>query len=119
MHTVATVGLMVDPRDLGRSLGYRKDPDEPPGKGSFDGPGFDPTIFLYDYVAGGIGLATRLYDERESLLRRTRKLIETCPCEGGCPACIGPDVAGEGVDRGRRKGLVLRLVASAGIAATH
>jgi len=55
MHIVATVGLMVDPRDLGRSLGYRKDPDEPPGKGSFDGPGFDPTIFLYDYVAGGIG----------------------------------------------------------------
>jgi DEAD/DEAH box helicase domain-containing protein len=24
------------------------------------------------------------------LLARTRELITTCPCENGCPSCVGP-----------------------------
>ncbi|UCH30890.1 MAG: DEAD/DEAH box helicase, partial [Myxococcales bacterium] len=44
MHVVGAVGLMIDPRDLGRTLGSRNEDDAPPGKGQ--GPGFDPTIFL-------------------------------------------------------------------------
>jgi DEAD/DEAH box helicase domain-containing protein len=91
MHTVASVGLMVDPRDLGQTLGSRTEPEGPPGKGDGEGPGFDPTIFLYDHIAGGIGLAPRLFDEREALLARTRALIEGCGCGQGCPACIGPE----------------------------
>jgi len=89
MHTVAAVGLMCDPRDLGHVLGERTGEGEHPQKGDADGAGFDPTIFLYDHVPGGVGLATRLFEDRESLLRRTRELIESCPCDGGCPACIG------------------------------
>lgn len=93
MHLVAATGLMVDPRDLGRCMGDRSDPDAPigggRGGGSGGGAGFDPTLFLFDYVAGGIGLAPRLFDEREVLLRRTRQAIDGCRCEDGCPACIG------------------------------
>ncbi|MFT5356701.1 MAG: DEAD/DEAH box helicase domain-containing protein [Polyangiales bacterium] len=89
MHTVACTALMVDPRDLGRAVGDRSAPDGPIATGG--GPGFDPTLFLYDHVAGGIGLAPRLFDERDALLRRTRRLVEGCPCSIGCPACIGPD----------------------------
>ncbi|MEM6958780.1 MAG: helicase-related protein, partial [Myxococcota bacterium] len=94
MHTVAATALMVDPRDLGRAVGDRSDPDGPIETGG--GPGFDPTLFLYDHVAGGIGLAPRLFDERHTLLRRTRRVIDACPCSRGCPACIGPDA---GVDQ--------------------
>ncbi|MCA9576552.1 MAG: DUF1998 domain-containing protein, partial [Myxococcales bacterium] len=126
MHTVASIGLMVDPRDLGRTLGDKTDADGPPGKGHGGGPGFDPTIFLFDYVAGGIGLAPRLFDERESLLQRTRVLVESCDCRAGCPACIGPD-AGESDEHGApievalvtRKDIVLDVLRSLGVSALH
>ena len=90
MHTIAAMGLMCDPRDLGETLGERVGEGELPQKGNnADGAGFDPTLFLYDHVPGGIGLATRLFEDRETLLRLTRELIESCACERGCPACIG------------------------------
>lgn len=117
MHVVGAVGLMIDPRDLGRTLGSRNEDEAPPGKGQ--GPGFDPTIFLYDSVAGGIGLASRLYEEREELLRRARHLIETCECEEGCPGCIGPDASDGDEPEAARKKLVLALLDAVGVSATH
>jgi DEAD/DEAH box helicase domain-containing protein len=120
MHVVGAVGLMIDPRDLGRTLGSRNEDEGPPGKGR--GPGFDPTIFLYDTVAGGIGLASRLFDEREELLRRARHLIESCECTEGCPGCIGPDASdGSGDDEPEtaRKRLVLGLLDAVGVSPTH
>jgi DEAD/DEAH box helicase domain-containing protein len=89
VHTVAAVGLMCDPRDLGHVLGERTGEGELPQKGDADGAGFDPTIFVYDHIPGGVGLAPRLFADRELVLRRARALIEDCPCAGGCPACIG------------------------------
>jgi DEAD/DEAH box helicase domain-containing protein len=29
----------------------------------------------------------------ESLLDKTRELIDGCPCESGCPSCVGPEGA--------------------------
>lgn len=117
MHVVGAVGLMIDPRDLGRTLGSRSEDEAPPGKGQ--GPGFDPTIFLYDTVAGGIGLASRLFEEREELLRRARRLIESCGCDEGCPGCIGPDASGADEPEAARKRLVLDLLDAVGVSATH
>jgi DEAD/DEAH box helicase domain-containing protein len=117
MHVVGAVGLMIDPRDLGRTMGNRNEDEAPPSKG--EGPGFDPTIFLYDSVAGGIGLAPRLFEDREELLRRARHLIESCECDEGCPACIGPDAAGlDELDAGRKR-LVLQILDAVGVGATH
>ncbi len=48
-----------------------------------------PTIFIYDSYPGGIGLAEKVYDILLSLLERTIKHVETCPCQAGCPSCIG------------------------------
>jgi DEAD/DEAH box helicase domain-containing protein len=117
MHVVSAVGLMIDPRDLGRTLGSRNEDDVPPSKGQ--GPGFDPTIFLYDTVAGGIGLASRLFEEREELLRRARHLIESCDCTEGCPGCIGPDASSDDEPEAARKRLVLGLLDAVGVSATH
>jgi len=104
-------------RDLGRTLGSRNEDDVPPGTGQ--GPGFDPTIFLYDTVAGGIGLASRLFEEREELLRRARQLIESCECKEGCPDCIGPDASNDDQPEAARKRLVLGVLDAVGVSATH
>ena len=92
LHVVAAAGLMIDPRDLGHTLGDKDDPEGPASSGGGGGPGFDPTLFLYDAFPGGIGLSQRLFDEREALLERTRRHVAACPCASGCPACIGPTV---------------------------
>ena len=90
LHTVASVSLMVDPRDVGHTLGDRKDPETPPGKAVGGAPGFDPTLFIYDRMPGGVGLAPRLFEQREELLFRTLRLVAGCGCEAGCPSCVGP-----------------------------
>ncbi len=133
MKTVAVVGLMVDPRDLGRTLGDQSDPNAPPSKRAGGGSGkFDPTVFLYDSTPGGVGLATRIYEDRESLLRGTLSLIERCACREGCPACIGP-VIGSGREQdalsvemerareeaweGNRKRLAIKILHELGVTA--
>jgi DEAD/DEAH box helicase domain-containing protein len=50
-------------------------------------------LFVYEHVPGGTGLAERIWEQRDVLLARTLRLIETCPCPGGCPACVGPGEA--------------------------
>ncbi|ATB36896.1 DEAD/DEAH box helicase [Cystobacter fuscus] len=119
LRTVACVGLMIDPRDLGKTLGSKDDADGPPRKDG--GVGFDPTIFLYDNIPGGVGLAARLFDQREELLRRARRLLEGCACEEGCPACIGP-AAGSfpgsaPVEDHPRKRLALEILSALGVVA--
>lgn len=103
MHTVGAVGLMIDPRDLGRCVGSRD------GSGNRGEAIYEPTLFLYDHVPGGIGLASRLFDEREMVLRGTRDLLERCECEHGCPSCVGP-VAAPG-----RKALALAILTELGV----
>ncbi len=133
MKTVAVVGLMIDPRDLGRTVGDENGRSSATEKT----PGgrlakFDSTIFLYDSAPGGVGLATRLYEDREALLKGTLSLIERCPCDEGCPACIGPVVGADGSDAqfleamelgsvdtavGNRKGLVIKVLRELGVVA--
>jgi len=119
LRTVACVGLMIDPRDLGKTLGSRDDAEGPPRKDG--GVGFDPTLFLYDNIPGGVGLAARLFDQREELLRRARRVLESCPCEDGCPACIGPAAGAlpgsAPVDAHPRKRLGLELFSALGVGA--
>jgi DEAD/DEAH box helicase domain-containing protein len=118
LHTVACVGLMIDPRDLGRALGSAGEGDAPAGTGS-GGTLFNPTIFLYDHVPGGVGLAGRLYEQRLELLLRARRLVETCACEDGCPSCIGPTPGARRPEEGLgpRRGFVLDVMGHLGVAA--
>ncbi len=56
----------------------------------FDG---QPSIVLYDQVPAGIGFSQKLFELHEELLARALQLVTECPCEDGCPSCVGP--AGE------------------------
>jgi DEAD/DEAH box helicase domain-containing protein len=99
LQTVATLALMCDPRDLGTTLGDTA----PEGE---EVPGYSPALFVYEHVPGGTGLAERIWEQRDVLLARTLRLIETCPCPSGCPACVGPGEAS-------RKGAAVTLLRAA------
>ncbi len=51
---------------------------------------FEPNIYLYDKYPGGVGLSEPLFRMSESLLEKTQRLIASCPCQNGCPSCVGP-----------------------------
>lgn len=53
-----------------------------------------PTIFIYDHYPGGIGLAEDVYKRFDEVKEAARKLIRKCPCEDGCPSCIGTEIEG-------------------------
>ncbi len=48
-----------------------------------------PTIFLYDRYPGGIGLAKEVYRHLPTILEQVLQLVSSCPCQNGCPACVG------------------------------
>ena len=107
LETVATFTLMCDARDIGMTLADASavHGDADPTKS---------TLFLYEQVPGGTGLAERIFALRGQLLGAARELIVSCPCESGCPACVGP--AGDpsapprpGVASGRKRVAVALL----------
>jgi DEAD/DEAH box helicase domain-containing protein len=49
----------------------------------------DPAIFLYDRYPGGLGYAERGYVLVEDLMSAAHRMVEECPCEMGCPSCVG------------------------------
>ena len=51
---------------------------------------FEPNLYIYDAYPGGIGFSEPLYRACDVLLEPTRELISACPCENGCPSCVGP-----------------------------
>jgi DEAD/DEAH box helicase domain-containing protein len=116
LETVATLALMCDPRDIGRSLGDGLDESGeqplPPARDPQAGRtgSFSPTVFLFDAHAGGVGLAPRIYERASELLNRAEQLIASCPCNGSCPACVGPSD-----DGGNRRRSALRLLALLGV----
>jgi DEAD/DEAH box helicase domain-containing protein len=98
MKQIASLLLMCDARDLGVSINAG---DSVPHEGQAFRPanqdatqpvldGDAPRIFLYDAYPGGIGFSEPLFSMHADLMGRTRDLIAECPCENGCPSCVGP-----------------------------
>lgn len=106
LETIAALSLLCDPRDLGQTLGDGENESAPAGRDfQADQVGnLNPTLFLFDAQPGGVGLAERIYERAPEFLGRARTLIASCPCEGGCPACVGPTEAGP------RKKLAIELI---------
>ena len=48
-----------------------------------------PTAFIYDRFLGGLGFAEKGYEMARDLLAMCRRLAAECPCESGCPSCVG------------------------------
>jgi DEAD/DEAH box helicase domain-containing protein len=125
VRAIATLLLMCDARDLGVAVGEnenqqaesrrQKTNDESFSQGSplcerrtkDKGLGtiFEPNIYLYDKYPGGIGFSEPLYRMNDNLLANTFRLIANCPCQAGCPSCVGP--VGEVGEKGREVALAL------------
>ena len=78
LSAVAPLTLMCDPGDLGVVVEPKA-----PGAGL-------PTITIYDKAPGGVGYAEQLYAAMPDLLAAAYDLVTVCPCERGCPGCVGP-----------------------------
>lgn len=81
LSQLAPLFLMCDPGDLGLNVD---------ASGSVFGA---PSVVLYDEVPAGIGFSQKLFEIHDDLLKRALELVNECPCEDGCPSCVGP--AGE------------------------
>ena len=130
MHFVAALLTMSERQDLGRSVGNadatwsttigldgRGAPRAMAGEPvNLDSEGqFKPTLYLYDNYPGGIGLSAPLYELRNQVLERSIEMVAACACAAGCPACVGPILAGDdsgraGPDSASPKGLALRVL---------
>jgi len=101
LASVATLLLMCDGRDLGTAIGERP-PAPETGSDEFtpmrmeEAVGaqakefFEPNLYLFDAYPGGIGFSEPLFRAHELLVRKARELIQACPCDAGCPSCVGP-----------------------------
>jgi DEAD/DEAH box helicase domain-containing protein len=94
MRHVAQLLLMCDRHDVGVSIdgGSLDKKTRTGGRGGVpDALASEPNIFIYDNYPGGIGFSRPLYEMHGSLLERTHELITGCPCDSGCPSCVGPE----------------------------
>ena len=46
-------------------------------------------MFVYDRYPGGLGYARKGFEFFDELLKTCRELVDECPCEDGCPSCVG------------------------------
>jgi len=76
---LAPLLLMCDSRDLG----VHADPQSAIADGS-------PVVVIYEMIPAGIGFSQRLYECHDDLIASARQLILGCPCQDGCPSCVGP-----------------------------
>jgi DEAD/DEAH box helicase domain-containing protein len=122
LESVATLLLMCDRRDLGTAIGER--PPAPDSTSSAAGAideftptrmrdalssnpkeFFEPNLYLFDAYPGGIGFSEPLFRTHALLVQKTRELIAACPCEQGCPSCVGP--AGDLAPRAKEAALTI------------
>jgi DEAD/DEAH box helicase domain-containing protein len=97
LHHLAPIFLLCDIRDLGSWLGDTTPATsgavatrESTKRRLMNAAQFNPTIYLYDSHAGGIGLAEHVFEILPDLLRRGLETLQTCACRDGCPSCVGP-----------------------------
>jgi len=51
-----------------------------------------PTLFIYDRHQGGVGFAQKAYKMIDEVMEACLNLIQNCPCEDGCPSCVGSPI---------------------------
>ncbi len=91
LRAVASLLMMCDPRDLGVAL-----TEDVTGELK----AFEPNLYLYDNYPGGVGQSGPLFRLARRLLEGAAQMLACCPCEDGCPSCVGP--AGETGSGGKR-----------------
>lgn len=77
---IAPLWVMCDPHDL-RSISQVRSPFSEL-----------PTIYIYENIPDGVGYSEKLFNISDDLFRACLEQLENCPCQGGCPSCVGPEM---------------------------
>lgn len=125
LEAIAALSLMCDARDINQTLNESEQEGGQPSQSerssqaaetgqtsatndlpSANGlaPPLPPTLFLFDALPGGVGFAERIFERSAELLAMTTEHVRACPCQAGCPACVGP------TEHSPRKRLALELL---------
>ena len=83
LNHIAPLFVMADPQDIHVIPQVKADHNE------------KPTIFFYDRYPGGIGLSEKIYSGFSEVFSETKKMVDRCQCEFGCPSCIGTETISE------------------------
>ena len=70
-----------------------------------------PALYVYDSYPGGSGLSEAFLTRIDEILGASLELVRACPCEEGCPSCVGPRDPEEEID-GNPKAAVDHFLAS-------
>lgn len=92
VYHLAPLFLMCDSADLG----LHTDPKSPISGGL-------PVVVLYERFAAGLGFSQHLVEIHHKLIKAAHELVIECPCDAGCPSCVGP--GGEGYSGGKKEAL--------------
>ena len=79
LHHLAPLHLMCDSRDIGVHV----DPESELTRGL-------PTIVIFEQIPAGVGFSQRLYERHAVLIQNAFDQVASCPCQDGCPSCVGP-----------------------------
>jgi len=106
MHHLSAVLLMSDIRDIDTCIGDKSgewyvrhgtdsrvimaSPTEAAKPEDVMIDAYDPTVFIFDAYPGGIGFSELLFEQHDALIDAVDNLVGSCPCDHGCPMCVGP-----------------------------
>jgi DEAD/DEAH box helicase domain-containing protein len=130
IHHVGAMVCMCDTGDLAHAVGAGHEGGWAPVTRNAFGGGVTPeaemvamgapTLYLYDRLPGGAGLAVRVYELGRAFFELAAAAVSGCSCDRGCPACIGAaadfseGTGGDGLTRLRPAVLeILRCLADA------
>jgi DEAD/DEAH box helicase domain-containing protein len=77
---IAPLWVMCDPHDL-RSISQVRSPFSEL-----------PTIYIYENIPDGVGFSEKLFNISHDLFSACLEQVKNCPCESGCPSCVGPEM---------------------------
>ncbi len=46
-------------------------------------------VFIYERYLHGLGFTMKAYDRLHEIMPRVLQVLEDCPCDEGCPCCVG------------------------------
>jgi len=72
---VIPIFAMCDTMDIGASV----------DSSAADAPG----VFVHDRYPGGLGFSLKAYEIVDEIMVACLELIDRCPCDHGCPSCVG------------------------------
>jgi len=94
LHYLAPLHLMCDMRDIGIHV----DPESDLALGQ-------PTVVIFEHIPAGVGFSQHLYERHSLLLQNAFRHVRSCPCQDGCPSCVGP--GGEWGSGGKRETIAI------------